>query len=74
MKVGSRVFLKEASFETTIIYQKYKNLGFPLACPCHLKSTDELEITDFLTKTLVLAKLIRNSQLTIAYTKDLIEK
>lgn len=74
MKTGDRVFITKASFETSMIYQKYKNLGFPLVCPCHLKSTDELEITDFLTKTLVLAKLVRNNQLTISYTKDLIKK
>lgn len=73
MKVGSHVFKINTSIETTLAYQKYKNKGFPLICPCHLKNTDELVITDALTKTLMLLKLVRNNQLTIAYTKDLTE-
>ncbi len=71
MKVGSHVFKISTSTETTLAYQKYKNAGFPLICPCHLTNTDELIITDELTKTLMLLKLVRNNQLTIAYTKDL---
>lgn len=74
MKVGSRVYIIKTSYETSMAYQKYKNLGFPLICPCHLNNTDELEITDMLTSSLMLCKLIRNNQLTVAFTKDLTEK
>lgn len=74
MKVGSHVFIEQSSVDTALAHQKYKNLGFPLVCPCHLNNTDELIITDELTKKLMLLKLVRNSQLTVAYKQDLVEK
>lgn len=71
MKVGDHCFIKNTSSETILFYQNLKNKGFPLICPCHLKNTDELIITDKLTKSMFLLKLVRNNQLTVAHFKDL---
>lgn len=73
MKVGDHCFIEKTSTETVLFYQKLKNKGLPLICPCHLKNTDELIVTDQLTKTFFLLKLLRNNQLTVAYIKDLIK-
>lgn len=71
MKVGDHCFLEKASAETSIFYQRIKNTGLPLICPCGLKNTDELVITDKLTSKFFLLKLVRNNQLTVAHFADL---
>ena len=74
MKVGDRCYLKNASAETSVFYQRLKNTGLPLICPCGLKDTDELEITDKLTSKFFLLKVVRNNQLTVAKFDDLVLK
>lgn len=71
MKVGDHCFLSNASAETSIFYQRIKNTGLPLICPCGLKNTDELVITDRLTGKFFLLKVLRNNQLTVAAFSDL---
>lgn len=75
MKVGDHCYIsKGTSTDTILFYQKLKNKGLPLICPCHLKNTDELIITDQLTKNVFLLKLVRNNQLTVAHQNDLFIK
>lgn len=74
MKVGDHCFLKNSSAETSVFYQRIKNTGLQLICPCGLKNTDELEITDKLTEKFFLLKVLRNNQLTVAKFSDLVLK
>ena len=72
MNVGDHCFLKSSSAETSVYYQRLKNTGLPLICPCGLKNTDELIITDKLTSKYFLLKVLRNNQLTVAHCQDLV--
>ena len=66
--------MKNSSAGTSVFYKRNKNTGLPLICPCGLKNTDELEITDKLTEKFFLLKVLRNNQLTVAKFSDLVIK
>lgn len=70
-KVGDHCFIEGTSIETSTFYQRLKKTGLPLKCPCGLKKTDELVITDKLNENYYLLKILRNNQLTVANYRDL---
>lgn len=71
MKVGDHCYIAKASSHSVSFYEKLKKTGLSLICPCGLKNTEELVITDKLNSKFFLLKVLKNNQLTVVYFADL---
>lgn len=61
--VGTICYLGKASPFAMSTYDKYKNKGYPLKCPCQIRSIDRLVVTSIVSNRLAICTYVDNKSI-----------